>query len=63
MTEAETPLFQNPDSNGASTQAERALELEARLPMTGWQQEVSQGLQYGLEAAASKISICNKFGS
>ena len=27
--------------------------MEARLPLTGWQQEVSQGLEYGLEAADS----------
>jgi agmatinase len=45
------PIFQSPD--GSSTEAQRALEMEARLPMTGWQQEVSQGLEYGLEAAES----------
>ena len=27
--------------------------MEARLPLTGWQQGVSQGLEYGLEAADS----------
>jgi agmatinase len=45
-------LFQNPGGDGAS-EAEQALEREARLPMTGWQQEVNQGLEYGLEAAES----------
>jgi agmatinase len=56
MTEnnSENPLFQSPDGNGHyPTQAQRALELEARLPQTGWQQEVSKGLEYGLEAAES----------
>ncbi|MBD2017687.1 agmatinase [Microcoleus sp. FACHB-53] len=56
MTEnnSENPLFQSPDGNGHyPTQAQRALELEARLPKTGWQQEVSKGLEYGLEAAES----------
>ncbi len=33
----------------------RALEKEAALPLTGWQQEVDQGLRYGLEAADSII--------
>ena len=48
------PSFQPPsNSNGYSSQANRALEQEARLPQTGWQQEVSQGLEYGLEAADS----------
>lgn len=49
MTEnpSENPMFQSP------TQAQQALEYESRLPMTGWQQEVSHGLEYGLEAAAS----------
>jgi agmatinase len=46
----DNPLFQSPD---ASSEANRALEKEARLPLTGWQQEVSQGLEFGLEAAAS----------
>jgi agmatinase len=32
-----------------------ALEKEARLPLTGWQQEVAQGHRYGLEAAASIV--------
>ena len=35
------------------TEAEQALEKERHLPLTGWQQEVSQGLTYGLEAADS----------
>ncbi len=33
----------------------RALEKEAALPLTGWQQEVDQGLRYGLEAASSIV--------
>ncbi len=50
----DSPLFQSPDSTPqASSEANRALEQEARLPLTGWQQEVTQGLEYGLEAAAS----------
>jgi agmatinase len=56
MTEnnSENPLFQSPDGNGHyPTEAKRALELEARLPQTGWQQEVSKGLEYGLEGAES----------
>lgn len=48
---AEDSLFQNP--NIESSEAQRALEREVRLPLTGWQQEVDRGLQYGLEAAAS----------
>jgi agmatinase len=43
--------FQPPDSN--SSEAQQALEKETRLTMTGWQQEVDRGLEYGLEAAAS----------
>jgi agmatinase len=35
------------------TEAQQALEKERHLPLTGWQQEVSQGLTYGLEAADS----------
>ena len=38
-----------------STQGAEALEKEARLPLTGWQQEVDQGLRYGLEAAESIV--------
>jgi agmatinase len=45
-----SPLFQNPEG---SSEADRALVKEAQLPLTGWQQEVSHGLEYGLEAAAS----------
>lgn len=45
------PSFQSPGSS--DFEAQRALEREARLPLTGWQQEVSQGLEYGLEAADS----------
>ncbi len=36
-------------------QGAEALEKEARLPLTGWQQEVDQGLRYGLEAAESIV--------
>ncbi|WP_338038393.1 hypothetical protein [Neosynechococcus sphagnicola] len=50
MTEssADTPNFQPP-----ITEAAEALQREARLPLTGWQQEVSRGLEFGLEAAES----------
>ena len=41
------PTFRPP------SEANAALQKESRLPMTGWQQEVDQGLEYGLEAAAS----------
>jgi agmatinase len=37
----------------AESEAQRGLQKEARLPMTGWQQEVDRGLEYGLEAASS----------
>ena len=50
----DNPLFQSPGGNGQS-EAQRALDREARLPMTGWQQEVDQGLTYGLEAADSIV--------
>ncbi|MEM8830828.1 MAG: agmatinase [Cyanobacteria bacterium P01_G01_bin.19] len=43
--------FQPP--NNDETEAQRALEKEPQLPLSGWQQEVEQGLQYGLEAASS----------
>jgi len=36
-----------------SSEAKQALDKESQLPLTGWQQEVSQGLDYGLEAADS----------
>jgi hypothetical protein len=35
---ADEPLFQQP------SEANQALDKETRLPMTGWQQEVDQGL-------------------
>jgi agmatinase len=38
-----------------STQGSEALEKEARLLLTGWQQEVEQGHHYGLEAAESNV--------
>lgn len=55
MTERERPLSESLESNPQQppTEAERALEREAQLPLTGWQQEVDQGLALGLEAAAS----------
>ena len=40
--------FQPPDS-----EAQRALDKERQLPLTGWQQEVDRGLELGLEAASS----------
>lgn len=40
---------------GLGEEGKRALEREARLPLTGWQQEVDQGLRYGLEAADSIV--------
>ncbi|MEM6452242.1 MAG: agmatinase family protein [Cyanobacteria bacterium P01_D01_bin.105] len=45
-----TPAAQPSDK---LSEAENALELENQLPLTGWQQEVDQGLTYGLEAAQS----------
>lgn len=52
---SEQSVFQPPDENfnEFSTEAQRALERENRLPLTGWQQEVDRGLEYGLEAAES----------
>ena len=52
---SEQSPFQSPsnDENGTSSEAQRALEKEGQLPLTGWQQEVDQGLEYGLEAAES----------
>jgi agmatinase len=47
---SENPLFQIPDGQ---SEAQRALDREAQLPLTGWQQEVSRGLELGLEGAAS----------
>ncbi|QEY31910.1 agmatinase [Synechococcus sp. RSCCF101] len=37
------------------SQGMEALEKEARLPLTGWQQEVDRGKALGLEAAASIV--------
>lgn len=39
----------------AGSEGARALEKEAALPLTGWQQEVDQGLRHGLEAAESIV--------
>jgi agmatinase len=56
--------FQRPDSVAASgsqgtaisgTQGAAALEKEASLPLTGWQQEVEQAHRLGLEAAESIV--------
>ena len=43
---------QNND-NEYQSQAQKALDKERQLPLTGWQQEVDRGLEYGLEAAPS----------
>lgn len=40
-------------NNGFSSEAQAALAKEAGLSLSGWQQEVSRGLEFGLEAAAS----------
>jgi len=51
MTEnnSENSLFQNPDGNGPyPTQAQRALELEARLPQTGWRLYLGFYLSFSL---------------
>jgi len=40
-------------ANHQDSEANRALNQESQLPLTGWQQEVSQALEYGLEAADS----------
>lgn len=45
--------FQPPNSNQNESEAQKALQREAQLPLTGWQQEVQDGLDYGLEAAES----------
>ncbi len=37
------------------SEGQAALEKERSLPLTGWQQEVDQGLRYGLEAAESIV--------
>lgn len=54
------PFSSQPPTNpapqaGLGEEGKRALEKEARLPLTGWQQEVDQGLRYGLEAADSIV--------
>ncbi len=48
-----TDASQARSSNGFSREGLEALQKEAQLPMTGWQQEVSRGLEFGLEAAES----------
>ena len=52
---SEQSPFQPPssDADGSSSEAQRALEHERKLPLTGWQQEVEKGLEHGLEAAES----------
>jgi agmatinase len=54
------PTGASPGPEGAferprGRQGAEALEKEARLPLTGWQQEVEQGHRYGLEAAESIV--------
>lgn len=55
MTDRERPLEESLESHPqqAPSEAERALESERKLPLTGWQQEVSKGLEFGLEGADS----------
>lgn len=55
MTERDRPLEESLESHSSQppSEAERALERERQLPLTGWQQEVSKGLEFGLEAAES----------
>ena len=57
MTERDRPLEESLESHSEQppTEAERALEREAKLPLTGWQQEVSKGLELGLQGADSII--------
>jgi agmatinase len=50
---SETPNNPADRSTERSTEASEALERERNLPLTGWQQEVDQGLRYGLDAADS----------
>ena len=51
---SEQPAFQPPnDDPNYASEAKQALDKERQLPLTGWQQEVDQGLKYGLEAAES----------
>ena len=54
MTERERPLSESLDSHPQQppTQAEQALEREARLLLTSWQQQ-SKELEFGLESAKS----------
>ncbi len=40
-------------SSPSPSEAQQALEREAQLPLVGWQQEVSQAQQQGLQAAGS----------
>lgn len=40
-------------SNQPESEAQKALQKETQLSFTGWQQEVQDGLKYGLEAADS----------
>lgn len=40
-------------SNQPESEAQKALQKETQLSFTGWQQEVQDGLNYGLEAAES----------
>ena len=49
------PPVEPPNSSNGDNprEAQKALEKEENLPLTGWQQEVERGLEYGLEAAPS----------
>jgi agmatinase len=48
---SEQSPFRSPDRY--DSEAQPALEKKRQLPLTGWQQEVDQGLDYGLSAADS----------
>ena len=51
---SEQSSFQPPNNeNEYQSEAQKALGKERQLPLTGWQQEVDRGLEYGLEAAPS----------
>ena len=51
---SERSAFQPPNNgNEYNSEAQQALDKERQLPLTGWQQEVDRGLEYGLEAAES----------
>ena len=49
------PPVEPPNSSNGDNprEAQKALEREENLPLTGWHQEVERRLEYGLEAAQS----------